>query len=71
MTKLEQAFAEASQLPQVEQDALALWILEELHSDRRWANAFAHSEDILAHLADEALAEYRAGLTEELDLNQL
>jgi len=67
MTKLEQAFAEAAQLPQPEQEALAVWILEEIHSERRWAESFAQSEDLLGHLADEALAEYRAGQTEALD----
>ncbi len=67
MTKLEQAFAEAAQLPQSEQEALAAWILEEIHSERRWTESFTRSEEALAHLADEALAEYRAGQTEALD----
>jgi len=67
MTKLEQAFAEAAQLPPLEQEALAAWILEEIHSERRWAESFARSEHLLGHLADEALADYRAGRTEELD----
>ncbi len=71
MTKLEQAFAEAAQLPQPEQEILAAWILEEIHSERRWAASFARSEVALAHLADEALADYRAGKTEELDLEKL
>ena len=67
MTKLEQAFAEAAQLSQSEQEALAAWILEEIHSERRWAESFARSEHLLGRLADEALAEYRTGQTEELD----
>jgi hypothetical protein len=67
MTKLEQAFAEAAQLPASEQEALAAWILEEIHSERRWTEAFIRSEEVLGRLADEALAEYRAGQTEELD----
>lgn len=71
MTKLEQAFAEAAQLPQAEQEALAAWILEEIRSERRWAESFARSEEVLARLADEALAEYRAGQTEELDPEKL
>jgi len=68
---LEQAFAEAAKLSQQEQDALAQWILAELASERRWDEAFANSADVLEQLADEALAEYRAGLTEELDPDKL
>lgn len=64
---LEKAFAEAARLSEPEQDALAQWILEELHSEQRWDAAFASSSDILRQLAEEALAEYRAGKTEPLD----
>ncbi|MGH9669448.1 MAG: hypothetical protein ACRD3A_04975 [Terriglobales bacterium] len=68
MTKLlEKAFAEASRLPSTEQDAVAALILEELASERRWAEAFAKSQDKLAALADEALAELDRGETEPLD----
>ena len=68
MTKLlEKAFAEASRLPTTEQDAVAALILEELASERRWAEAFAKSQDKLAALADEALAEDDRGETEPLD----
>ncbi len=68
MTKLlDKAFAEASRLSQDEQDALGKWILEELASERRWDEAFARSQDTLERMADEALAEYRAGKTEELN----
>ena len=60
MTKLlEKAFAEASKLPQKEQDALAALLLEELASEQRWAQAFAASEDLLSRLADEALDNHR------------
>ncbi|WIG58093.1 MAG: hypothetical protein OJF49_000838 [Ktedonobacterales bacterium] len=68
---LEQAFAEAAKLPQPEQEALARWILDELASERRWAEAFADSADALAQLADEALAEHRAGLTEPFEPEDL
>ncbi len=56
---LEKAFAEASKLPEDEQEALAAWILEELASERRWVEAFASSQDALAKLADESLLEHR------------
>jgi len=60
---LEKAFNEATQLSKRERDALAAWILEELASERHWDEAFADSTDILAQLADEALAEHQAGRT--------
>lgn len=72
MTKLlEEAFAEASKLPEQEQDALATVILEELASERHWDQAFANSADLLAQLADQALAEHRAGKTHVLDPERL
>jgi hypothetical protein len=72
MTKLlEEAFAEASKLSVQEQDALAAVILEELASERRWDQAFADSADLLAQLADQALAEHRAGKTQVLDPERL
>jgi hypothetical protein len=72
MTKLlERAFTEASKLPDSEQDAFARWILEELGAEKRWDTAFANSQDLLSRLADEALAEHRAGKTEVLDPDKL
>ncbi len=68
---LEKAFAEARKLTRREQDALAALILEELASEERWQKAFAASPDLLARLADEALAEHRAGQTQELDPDKL
>jgi hypothetical protein len=68
MTKLlDKVFVEASKLPQQEQDAFATWMLEELASERRWSELFAKSAHALEQLADEALAEYRAGKTQVLD----
>ncbi len=72
MTKLlEKAFDEASRLPEVDQNALAKWVLDELHSERAWEKAFAESEDVLDKLADEAIAEKRKGKTIPLDLDHL
>jgi hypothetical protein len=72
MTKiLQKAFDEASKLPEVEQDTLGRILLEELASERRWEELFAGSEDLLAELADQALAEHRAGRTEKLDPEKL
>ena len=72
MTKLlEKAFAEVSKLPEEDQESIAAWLLEELASERRWEKAFAQSRDVLASLADEALAEHRQGHTQELDHDKL
>ena len=68
MTKsLKKAFDAASRLPERDQDALAAAILEELAADERWEAALAASPDALGRLADEALAEHRAGRTKPLD----
>ncbi len=72
MTKLlKRAFEEASKLPEDEQDALGRMLLDELASERRWEELFAGSRDLLAELADKALAEHRAGRTEKLDPEKL
>ncbi len=64
---LKRAYAEVAQLPEPDQDAIALLILEELEDERKWQKSFAQSPDALAQLAEEALAEHRAGLTQPLD----
>lgn len=60
---LQQAFERAAELPGEEQDRFARFLLAEIESERRWADLFARaeSEDLLERLADEALAEHRAG----------
>jgi hypothetical protein len=70
-TQLERAFAEAAKRPVAEQDLLAARILAELEAEDDFDRAIAASSDKLAQLAAEALAEHRAGLTEELDPDQL
>jgi hypothetical protein len=72
MTKLlEKAFKKASQLPGVEQNALAKWLLEELETEKKWEKVFAESEDVLDKLADEALDADRNGKTRKLDIEKL
>jgi hypothetical protein len=68
---LQRAFTEITQLPEVEQDQIAQMILTELVSERRWQKAFSKSQDKLAALADEALAEFDAGETEMMDVEKL
>jgi hypothetical protein len=64
---LQQAVAEASKLPEAEQEAVGAWILAELESERRWDDLFARSRDMLAEMAAEAIREDEAGLTQPLD----
>jgi hypothetical protein len=64
---LEKAFAEASKLPQEAQDMLARMLLDDLVAEEAWDDAFAQSQDKLARLGDEALAEYREGKTKPLE----
>ncbi len=68
---LKKAFAEASRLEGPEQDALGRWLLQELASQRRWDQTLANSQDTLAALGDEALAEHRDGRTRKLDPPEL
>ena len=67
MTQLELAFAEIEQLPPTEQNEFAAWILEELHSEQRWANLLAETGDLLSRLPHEALAEHKAKKTKKLN----
>jgi hypothetical protein len=60
---LEKALTEIAKLTPPEQDAIAAILLEEIASEQRWAKSFEKSQDLLANLADEALAEDQAGIT--------
>jgi len=64
---LERAIVTLQTLPESEQNAIAAMILEEIENDRRWDESFSRSPNILAKLAASAMAEYRAGKTQELD----
>ena len=63
---LEQALSEVAKLPPAEQDALAAILMNEIASEKRWAESFSQSQDSLAKLAGNALAEDKAGLTKPL-----
>ena len=70
MTKLlEKAFEDASRLPAEDQDALAEMLLSNLASEERWTDAFTKSQDKLALLANEALAEFKQGKTKPIEEN--
>jgi hypothetical protein len=70
---MDQAFQKARQLPESEQEVIASIILQEIESEQKWAELFARPEsaDLLTRLADEALAEARAGRARKLDVNEL
>ena len=68
MTKaLQDAFAAASRLPDEEQDSLAAAIVEEVALEERWDASLHASGPALDNLADEAIADHRAGRAEVLD----
>ncbi len=67
MTKLlEKALNEVAKLPSAEQDAIAALVLDELASEQKWSELFSQSQDVLAKMAEEALAEHSAGKTKPL-----
>ncbi len=68
---LERAFSEAAKLPPTEQDEFAERWLAELESEHRWQESFAATQDELAILANEALKEHAAGLTQPLRPEQI
>ncbi len=68
MTKaLQEAFAAVSALPDVEQDALAAAILDEVTFDA----AIASHPEALDRLADEAIEDHRGGLSKALDPDEI
>ena len=72
MTRLlEQALAEVHKLPAPEQDAIAALILEELADERRWEEAFAHSQEPLARLAAKVREDIRAGRVRQVEVDEL
>jgi hypothetical protein len=70
---MDQAFQEAKKLPERDQEFIASIILQEIESEHRWDELFARPEsaDLLARMADEAMAEVRAGRARKLDVNEL
>ena len=72
MTKaLAEVFEEASKLSEAEQDSLAEAIRAELRTEKDWDKSFASSLDVLERLADEAIADHRAGRTTPIDPDKM
>ena len=68
---LTQAFQQAAGLPENLQDQLAQEVMEEIEYERRWDKTLAESQDKLDQLAEKALAEYKAGKTKEMGIDEL
>ncbi len=68
---LAQAFAEAAKLSDDEQNSLAAVVMEELEATKKWDDAFAGSQELLARMAEQALAEHQRGETRPLDVDEL
>ena len=66
---LQDAFNRAAELPPEAQDRFARFLLAELEADRQWDQLFdqPESDELLSRLANEALADHRAGATTPLD----
>lgn len=63
---LVEVFAEAAKLPEDEQCSLAEAIRAEIRSDENWDKLLTGAQDEFEHLADEALADHRAGRTKPI-----
>jgi hypothetical protein len=62
MTRLlTKAFEEASRLSEVDQDEIAMRLLEEIEGEDHWDDTLAKSPDLLERLADKALGNFKAG----------
>jgi len=68
---LDAAIQKLVALPAEEQDRVARWLMEELKDEDHWTHQFAESQDALAQLADEAVADSAAGRATELDPKKL
>ena len=72
MTKLlGKVFKEVSKLPDIEQNTIAKWLLDELKAEKKWDQSFAESEGILERLANEAIEAHKHGKTAPLDIEKL
>ncbi len=67
---LQEAFAAAAQLPELEQNQIATKIRKATKSradSAYWKRQFADSEDVLEMLHDEGIRDYHAGSTLTID----
>jgi hypothetical protein len=64
---LKNAFDAVSALSPERQNALAEMILAEIEDEKGWDKAFAGSQDQLAAMATEAIAQHKAGKTRSME----
>lgn len=67
---LEKAFDRIAALPEEQQEAIARFLLAEMDSEAEWEEALASSQNELAVLAQQAIAEFKTGRTEPLNLSR-
>ncbi len=65
-TALAEAVAEAAKSSVEHQNFLAHFIMEDIAEEKKWDELFAKHPEILERLAEQALAEHRAGKTIEI-----
>jgi hypothetical protein len=69
---LDRAIEEAHKLSESDQEAIGAWLLAEIESERRWDELFSRPpSEVLERMAEEALADHRAGRTSPLDPDRL
>jgi hypothetical protein len=67
---LQKAFQKASSLPEKDQDSFAKFLMAEIDDETEWEESFSSSQNELALMAREALAEYKTGTTKPMDLSR-
>ncbi|MFN0095197.1 MAG: hypothetical protein ACKVVT_10555 [Dehalococcoidia bacterium] len=68
---LQDVFERASALSEGEQDRLAARLMAELDDERTWDQQFAATSPVLDRIAASVIADHEAGLTVELDPEEL
>ncbi len=68
---LEKALTEIYKLSPEKQDTIAALILEELDDERRWAAAFAESQDKLTQLVLKVRSDIKAGRIKKMGIDEL
>jgi hypothetical protein len=65
--QLEKALSKLGELSELDQEAIANRILAEIEDEKLWDQQFQESQDQLAKLAEEALADFKQGKTLPLE----
>ncbi len=68
---LQQAITELQKLPDSDQDAMAVLILEELADDAKWESAFAASQTELSRIANKVRDDIRQGRIRDIGIDEL